>query len=231
MKRKCPHSWLGYSTWLYPWQRTQRCLRCGAFREVHAGESSITLSPAGVGDVIRFSSSVSPVAAMDLGMAVGSGIPRAYGPSGEDSLLLEDNIIPAPAKRTMFIPAPNPDRQYGDYRVELTGTGATIRFTFYIPPDYSSLDECKAIGIPDFTSSGNDIDLDSNYGGNGQLYNNASETQSTNTYSFTTDQMSSIDISPVLSGISGGKTIGILVDHNGIGGNINYLGLIFSYNV
>lgn len=77
---------LGRHFWAWPWQRTQRCLACGALKNLHVGEQSITLSPSGVGDVIRWSASQAPVVSGDIGMNIidaNNGRPqiRAYSAS------------------------------------------------------------------------------------------------------------------------------------------------------
>lgn len=58
----------------------QRMCLCGAIksRGLVVGENTITLSPAGVGDVMRWSATKAPVAAGDIGMDVATGRPQAY---------------------------------------------------------------------------------------------------------------------------------------------------------
>lgn len=58
----------------------QRLCKCGAIkaRTLNVGERSISLSPAGVGDVARWSASGTPLALGDLGMDVATGLPRAF---------------------------------------------------------------------------------------------------------------------------------------------------------
>lgn len=64
--------------WLWPWQKVRRCLFCGRFNMILVGENSITLSPAGVGDVARWSATKNAVAEGDLGMDVATGLPNAF---------------------------------------------------------------------------------------------------------------------------------------------------------
>jgi len=69
---------LGSHLWLWPWQVTQRCVLCGAMKNLHVGEQSITLSPAGVGDVARWSGSQAAAAAGDIGMDTSTGRGELY---------------------------------------------------------------------------------------------------------------------------------------------------------
>lgn len=57
-----------------------RICRCGAFwaRESKIGKGSITASPAGVGDVIRWSGTQAAIALGDLGMDVATGRPAVF---------------------------------------------------------------------------------------------------------------------------------------------------------
>lgn len=53
---------------------------------LHVGEHSISLSPAGVGDVARWSATKNSVAAGDLGMDTATGRPQAFIGSGNKAL-------------------------------------------------------------------------------------------------------------------------------------------------
>jgi hypothetical protein len=59
--------------WLVRW-----LMRGVHLPEVHFGERSITCSPAGVGDVIRWSASKPAIAAGDIGMDTATGRPAAF---------------------------------------------------------------------------------------------------------------------------------------------------------
>jgi hypothetical protein len=134
--------------------------------------------------------------------------------------------------KTLFIPADH-DANLGDYRVRsVPGTGAH-RFNVMFPTDLTTLNECKLVGIPSAAAagSGKDIDLLSDYGAIGELYNQHSESDTTTTYDFTgkTDKLVQIDLMPVLSAVAAGDLAGIQVDHNSIGGSMFYLGIVMRY--
>lgn len=57
-----------------------------------AGENTITLSPGGV-DVLRWSSTIAPVAAGDLGMNVTSGRPSAFVGAASEALALQSEVM------------------------------------------------------------------------------------------------------------------------------------------
>jgi hypothetical protein len=134
--------------------------------------------------------------------------------------------------KTLFLPA-DPNANKGDYRVRNVGGTGAHRFNVAFPSDLVTLDECKLIGIcsSGAAGSGKDIDLLSDYGTIGELYNNHSEADTTTVYDFTgkTDQLIQIDLTPVLSAVAAGDVAGIQVDHNSIGGAIDYLGVLMRY--
>lgn len=78
--------------WLWPWQKTKRCLWCGSFNELSAGDNTITLSPSGGGDVIRWSNSKSPSAKGDLGMDRSTGKAMIYDGASAVSLISASDV-------------------------------------------------------------------------------------------------------------------------------------------
>lgn len=122
----------------------------------------------------------------------------------------------------------------GDSRVRaIAGTGGH-RFSFPIPSDFNSLVSVYLVG--EITSgaagSGKDIDLSSEYGGMDQASNFYSETDTTTVYDFTGksgQRTRAIDLSVVLNNIAADQGVGVFVDHNGIGGSINYLWVELKY--
>lgn len=83
----------------------QMICRCGAMksRGMVVGENTITLSPAGVGDVIRWSATQAPVAAGDIGMNVTTGNPQAFiGGAAKDLASTVDGILET--QTTQYIP-------------------------------------------------------------------------------------------------------------------------------
>jgi len=85
----------GKHLWMWPWQQTKRCLLCGAFKNLHVGESSLTWSPdiPPVTDVLRWSSSESPTQAGDIGMSTVTGRPRSYISSASRDLVHYDEAM------------------------------------------------------------------------------------------------------------------------------------------
>ncbi len=120
----------------------------------------------------------------------------------------------------------------GTFRVRSVGSAGNQNFNIIIPEDFSSLESATAVGIVGAGASGTgkDIDLNSNCGKKDQLYNSRLESDTSSTYTIpATNTLFELDISNVLSNISQGDYCGINVDHNGIGGAINYLGLKLRY--
>lgn len=132
MGRRCTH------LWLWPWQRSRRCIKCGVFESLTVGQNSITLSPAGVGDVIRWSATKAAVAAGDLGMNQTSGKPSAYiaAASAAVDLVHEE-------QKGLWIPTDDSPQEIaaGTQTVNFTGlvgdTEKLYRLMFVIENDYA----------------------------------------------------------------------------------------------
>ncbi|NIL98656.1 MAG: hypothetical protein GTO62_16420, partial [Planctomycetales bacterium] len=80
------------------------------------------------------------------------------------------------------------DSNYKDYRVQtVAGTGSQ-RFTFCVPPDFSSLVSLEIIYAPSAgaAGAGKDIDLYSDYGGPNESTTQHSESDTTSTYNLGT---------------------------------------------
>ena len=138
--------------------------------------------------------------------------------------------------REVFLAGTNYSGNEGDYRSFSIGTSGNRNFTFFIPADFSTLVSLHAIGIPSVGAAGvgKDIDLSSEYGTLGEASNFHSETDTTTVYDLTgtSGQLTQIvDLSIVLSSVSAGDYMGINIDHNGIGGAIDYLGIKLIYTI
>lgn len=120
----------------------------------------------------------------------------------------------------------------GEYRVRpIAGSGA-FRFDFAVPLDFAVLVSLEIVGWPAAGAAGvgKDIDLLSNYGALGQ--NKAAHAEQDVGTVFdtgTVDVIFGIDLSPVFSSLAAGDFAGVQVDHNAIGGSINYLGIRLRY--
>jgi len=110
------------------------------------------------------------------------------------------------------------------------GTNQTTNFSFEIPSDFSSVKRAVVRLIPDSSFVSVDIDLTLGFGGTGELFTANSNTDTTTTYSFTSDQISEIDISALFTSVSASDSVGFELDHNAIGGTIHYTALILEYN-
>lgn len=114
----------------------------------------------------------------------------------------------------------------GDHRVDSLGATGVGRYNFAVPEDFGSLTSLELIGIPMAGAAGasKDIDLFSDYGAVNENFANHSESDTTTLYDFTgdTDLFIPIDLSVVFSSLTAGDFCGVQVDHNSIGGAIDY---------
>ena len=122
----------------------------------------------------------------------------------------------------------------GTFRVRSIGGTGAFRFNFFIPADFNTLVSLDLWGIPaaGAAGAGKDIDLTSEYGAVGEASNNHTETDTGTTYDLTgtTQQITAVlDLSIVVTSLAAGDAVGIEVDHNGIGGGIDYLSVRLVY--
>jgi hypothetical protein len=137
--------------------------------------------------------------------------------------------------KELFFAGTDYNANVGNIRTRVVvGTGGQ-RFTFAIPSDFVSLSSVNLIGIISAGAAGasKNIDLSSDYGAIGEAYNLHSESDTATTYDFTgkANQYAAIDLSVVLSSLSANDYVGIFVDHNSIGGDIDYVGIKLVYNI
>jgi len=162
----------------------------------------------------------------------------APSPNTDDVLTFNGiNWVPQaaskPTKEVFFhVPRTMADGK-GNFDTNLVGGTGARRFVFHVPHDFTSLVECKVVGIPSSGAAGpdKDIDLYSDYGANGEAYNTHDESDTTSLYTIgTADTIWELDVSSVLNNISANDYVAVEVDHKGIGGGINYIGIRLRYN-
>lgn len=133
---------------------------------------------------------------------------------------------------SVFIPV-DWSGNFGDLRTRSAATNGSIRLTFRVPGDFGSLDNFYVVGVPGsgVPGAGKDIDLFSDYGAIGEAFNQHDESDTTITFDLTgtLDEYTRLDVSSVFSSLSAEDFGGVLVDHNAIGGSIDYLGIEIHY--
>lgn len=106
--------------------------------------------------------------------------------------------------------------------------------TFSVPHDFVSIINLSLIGIISAGAAGasKDIDLNSSYGTVGESYIQHVQSDTLTLYNFTglADKWAEINIAPLFASLSANDHCGLLINHNGIGGAIYYLGINLRYN-
>lgn len=122
----------------------------------------------------------------------------------------------------------------GQHVVISVASNGNENFSFAIPEDFAQLISLELIGIPSAgaAQTGRDIDLISEYAAVGEASNLGSETDTTTVYDLSgtggliTDV---VDLSVVFAGVGAGDLCGVNIDHNALGGAIQYLGIRLVY--
>jgi hypothetical protein len=148
------------------------------------------------------------------------------GPSG---LIVSQPPGGAATVKEFFTPGTDYNANMGAFR-ERNFSGTTqFNFSFIVPDAFLALTSLRILGIPNVTNAAADIDLISDYGAEGEAFNNHSESELGNTYNLVANQLFSIDISPVYSVLAAGDRCGLTVDHNNLGGAVGYIGIHMLY--
>jgi hypothetical protein len=132
----------------------------------------------------------------------------------------------------VFTPGTDYNFNHGDYRVRQLNTNGTFNFSFRVPFNFGALTVLELVAIQSSAtpSAAANIDLFSDYGMLGQASNFFSESDLTTTYVIpAVNVVFSYDISSVYSSIAALQFCGLMVDHNAIGGALDYLGIRMVY--
>jgi len=121
------------------------------------------------------------------------------------------------------------DTVYGRYNTYTANNAIDGNFDISIPGDFNSLVSCDLVLIPEATDATADIDIYSDYAAVGEGYQDNQESETTNTYSTTTDQMFALDLTPVMSGVAAGDCVGILLQPQDAGDDLYCLGIELVY--
>lgn len=128
----------------------------------------------------------------------------------------------------------------GSFRTRSVSGSGAFRFNLIFPNDFDPLSPLGGpivalLGIVSAgaAGTGKTIDMTSEYGSHGFLnetYNNSSEFQSS-IFNLVgqTNKFVAIPLSDVMSGVEKDDVVGVLVDHQSIGGSIDYVGIIYQY--
>jgi hypothetical protein len=107
-----------------------------------------------------------------------------------------------------------------------------------LPKEIQTLEQALLIGIPSpavaAAGPGRDLDFYTDYGQAGESPTMHQESDTTSTYDYT-GQAGLItviaDLVGVLTNAEGGDVVGLEVDHNAIGGSIEYIGVFIVFTV
>lgn len=148
------------------------------------------------------------------------------GPAGGLIAAHDNTAFPRYTER--FYPADH-DSSIGDFSTDEVLQNADTRLTFRVPYNFKSLVSLDLIGIVSIGAAKTlrDIDLSSDYGKEDEAYNNHSESNSAIQFNLSGqgNKVTAIDVSSVFTVLDAGDYCGLYVDHNAIGGKINYLGI------
>jgi len=137
-------------------------------------------------------------------------------------------------KTAMFPAESNGNSSVGNMRDRGVGATANFNFNFWTSADFTTLASATVIGIPSAGAAGaaRDIDLDSTYGDVGMSVTQYAETDTAITYDLTgtSGQFYAMDVSSVLNNLGPSQFGGINIDHNSVGGTIEYLALLLRWN-
>ena len=132
--------------------------------------------------------------------------------------------------KDLFLIAPTQSPQtVGDHVGSNVGVNGSGNIEFHVPDDFHALVSAQVVVIPGGTVPAANIDLSSNYGAPGELFNANSESDVASTFPLVINQINGIDVSTVLTGIAADDSVGVLLDNNNVTGGYLILGMHFKY--
>jgi hypothetical protein len=139
------------------------------------------------------------------------------------------NLVAVRLATKFFPPTSNAVTIIGDFATISVGANANLAITFEFPDDYVSLSQLVVVGWPNASFTAQDIDLTSDYGAVGELYNANSSADATGTYSGVINTVFELSIANLFPSASAGDYAAAQVDHNAIGTTVNYIGIRMQY--
>jgi hypothetical protein len=117
----------------------------------------------------------------------------------------------------------------GAYSTVEVGQNASINMTFHFAEDFGTLELIEVWGIALTTVVDKSIHLFSNYAGVGENKFANAQSDLTQLFSFTADDIFQIDVTSLFTSPDAGDVAGIKLDHQGINTSIRYLGMHLHY--
>ena len=130
-------------------------------------------------------------------------------------------------QHTFEAPLEEPTGSVGNWDVVSIGTSQSVHFTFQIPEDFEVLDAITVVIIPDTTET-IQWDILVSVAAVGEAYNNDDRSALDETLAVTVNNLTELDISGVLTGLTAGDYIA--VDFQSDTANILVVGLEFDFN-
>lgn len=118
---------------------------------------------------------------------------------------------------------------YEHYPNRVVRSNSSSSFVFVLPREFAAISRIELLCIPAFSNSSASIDLISRYGTFGENFAKHTETNMVATFNLTENEFNLIDISSVFSKIRFNDVCSIRIDHNQVGGDVHYLGVLLTY--
>ncbi len=132
--------------------------------------------------------------------------------------------------KSLFIIAPSQSPQTtGTHIGSNTTQNGSGNLEFHVPDDFHTLVTAQVLIVAPQTHAAANIDLETNYGAPGELFNANVETDATLTFAITLDEITEIDVSSVLTGIAVDDTVGLQLSNDTVAGGYLILGIHLTY--
>ncbi len=91
---------------------------------------------------------------------------------------------------------------------------STANMNFKVPHDFTSITSAEVLVIHQVNNATTDIDIESSYGVKGEAHNAHGESDTVTTYNFTANEIDSIDVSGILTGIAANNYVRLAITSN-----------------
>ena len=163
------------------------------------------------------------------------GPPGPAGPVGPIGPAGADGADGTYGRQSVFFPSET-NSSHGPYPTLALNTNSSGGFSFNVPEDFGTLVSIEVIGIPTggAASAARNIDISSVYGTIGESFDFHTDADTAITFdlSGTEDQLYAFDVGSVFDSeaLSAGDFGAVEMEHNSVGGIIDYIGILLVYD-
>lgn len=122
------------------------------------------------------------------------------------------------------------NRHRGNFRVRRVSRNGRFRISFPMPPELGAVTAVSIAGVPRRDDAAADIEVYGSYGPVGAPAGASGGSITGVSYALTAGEMFLVDATSIFAAAVAGDLCGLMVDNDGLAGNVGYLGVAVEYS-